>query len=59
MDITIVPNTGGTLRGDLVMGRDDLVDDLLADHYLTESDGALSWRYLPLCDVWRHRRRIR
>lgn len=36
----------------------DLLDDLVDDHYLVERKGAMSWRYDVLRRIWVHRRRL-
>lgn len=35
-----------------------LLDDLIDDHYLVESNGVVSWRYPVLRRIWMHRRRL-
>lgn len=37
----------------------DILDDLIDDHYLIESQGTIRWRHEVLKRIWVHRRRLR
>lgn len=54
---------GPVAIGDLVTAHpgapvDDILDDLLDDHYLLQRQGSVVWRYDVLRRIWIHRRRL-
>lgn len=50
--------TEGSLDTASLQADDEILDDLIDDHYLIERDRTMSWRYDVLRKIWVHRRRL-
>ena len=46
------------VEGPLTDADDEVLDDLIDDHYLVERGGEVAWRYPVLRRIWAHRRRL-